>query len=154
PLCSQSVEAAPSSAESRARLRSAVVAPKSAEACRLRPSNAAVQARKSAVVARRYGRKLGNRARAALDEAWDRLLSGKVDRGEDFMAALCGEMANEIAAIERTLKVCPEEREDGAKLNIGQLYLAAVQAAQPKPAVPGDEARISRQSADGVRGAH
>src|SRR5262249_7746492 len=97
-----------------------------------------------------YGRKLGNRARAALDEAWDRLLSGKGknDRGEDFMAALCREMANTpIAAIERTLKACPEEREDGAKLNIGQLYLAAVQAAQPKPAVPGDEVRIIDGSA-------
>ena len=88
-----------------------------------------------------YGRKLGNRARAALDEAWNRLLSGKVknDRGEDFMAALCREMANApIAGIERTLKACPEEREDGARLNSGQLYLAAVQAAQPKRSVPGD----------------
>ena len=42
-----------------------------------------------------YGRKLGNRARAALDEAWERLLAAKVrnDRGEDFMTALCREMA-------------------------------------------------------------
>src|SRR5262249_51796942 len=92
-----------------------------------------------------YGRRLGNRARAALDEAWDRLLLGQVknDAGEDFMAALCRERANApIAAIERTLKACPEERDDSAKLNIGSLYLAAVQAAQPRPAAPGDEARI------------
>jgi hypothetical protein len=26
-----------------------------------------------------YGRRLGNRARAALDEAWERLLAGKVE---------------------------------------------------------------------------
>src|SRR5262249_53588803 len=91
-----------------------------------------------------YGRRLGNRARAALDEAWDRLLAGSVknDRGEDFMQALCREMANApIAAIERTLKACPEERE-AAALNIQQLFLQAVTKANARPAAPGDEAKI------------
>jgi hypothetical protein len=93
-----------------------------------------------------YGRKLGNRARAALDEAWERLLSGGVknDRGEDFMAALCREMANSpIAAIERTLKACPEEAPGDARpLNVGQLFLQAVMQANAAPAVPGDQARV------------
>ena len=55
PLCRQNAEAAQSSADPQARLRSAAVVPKSGAVRRLRPSNAEVQARKSVLVARRSG---------------------------------------------------------------------------------------------------
>jgi hypothetical protein len=91
-------------------------------------------------------------ARAALDDALDRLLAGKVknDRGEDFMTALCRDMVNApLSAIEQLLKACPEPQDGAgaARFNIGNLYLAAVQAAQPSASSastpqPGDDAKV------------
>jgi hypothetical protein len=93
-----------------------------------------------------YGRKLGNRARAVLDQAWDRLLSGDVKdkHGRDFVTALAQEMVEApISAVERTLRACPDEAPgDGRPLNVGQLFLQAVMQANKPPATPGDDARV------------
>jgi hypothetical protein len=70
------------------------------------------------------------------------------------MTALCREMANSpIAAIERTLKACPEEKEsDGRPPNVGALFLQAVMQANAKPSAPGDQARVIEGEATGYGG--
>lgn len=82
-----------------------------------------------------YGKRLNNRGRALLEQAFDLLKQGRKDaKGRDFVAALADAiLADPLGAIERVDKLTrdPNAPSQGANaLNINSLYLMAVQGAQ------------------------
>lgn len=88
-----------------------------------------------------YGKRLNNRGRALLEQAFDLLHKGrKDDKGRDFVAALADAiLESPLGALERIDKMTrdPEEKADsGKQLNINSLYLMAVQGAQTAAVAP------------------
>lgn len=88
-----------------------------------------------------YGRRLNNRGRALLEQAFDLLHAGRKDaKGRDFVAALADAiLESPLGALERIDKMTrdPEDKGDGGKqLNINSLYLMAVQGAQTAAIAP------------------
>src|SRR5262249_42748517 len=104
---------------------------------RLKPGHTANPSGRPRVVA-----ELRDLARQHTPDALRRLLELVHSKNEQVALAAVRELLDRgygraVQAVDKT------ER----KLDIGALYLAAVQAAQPKPAVPGDEARVIEGSA-------
>lgn len=81
-----------------------------------------------------YSKRLNNRSRALVDQAFDLLEKGRTDKmGRDFVAALADAMlADPLGAVERVQKMTiqPKEGEGpGKAMNINNLYLLATQQA-------------------------
>jgi hypothetical protein len=87
-----------------------------------------------------YGEATRNRMRAILDHVMEHMLTGEKARrdreGRDVYEALADAvLADPIGAMERLHKMLPgASSEQKSGLNINNLYLAAVQAAQQAPA--------------------
>jgi hypothetical protein len=79
-----------------------------------------------------YARRLTNRARALIEQAFDDLADrAKAGRG-DFVKVLADQMLEDpMTALERLNKLLPQEQQAGASgaVNIGSLYLQAIQTA-------------------------